>query len=268
MPQKVVPIADVDLPEGKEYGWKVIVENGIVVAFENAQYGRFERVAFVDADSGDFLYDGIRKFDGPRQEDGHATPGAIMVVVEECSDGYYLHCQEESRPIIFDHINGVQGVVVVGFAGGFSKKGEKPSETALKELLEEQGVKVEKASVEMIGYASDNRATTETCIEVYLGKFSIKVDAKPGEHEEILKTNTIRVDQFDLGHDGIVNSAYAMAVHYLGCISPIPGEPPENKELADLRKQIEKLEIELAVKPSLKRGIRNLLKRLMERFEE
>jgi len=216
--QKVISITEVTLPEGKAFGWQPVVKDGQVVALENPRFGRFERVAFVNTETGDFLYDGIRKLDGPVQEDGHATPGAIMAVVEEKEDGLYLHCQKEIRPIIFDHVKGIQGVEVLGFAGGFSKRGQKPSQAALEELLEEQGVLVNESSVELIGYASDNRATTETCIEVYLGTFRRQTEARVGEHEIILKTLPVRVDEFKPGLDGIVNSAYAMIVSHLGLV--------------------------------------------------
>lgn len=221
MSQKVVRISEVDLPEGKTFGWQPIVDEGQFVGIENPRFGRVEHVAFVDADSNAYLYDGIRKLDGPINEDGHANPGAILVVVEDKSDGIYLLCQEEFRPIIFDHVNGIQGVKIIGFAGGFTHKGEKPSEGALRELLAEQGIIVDKASVERIGYASDNRASTETCIEVFIGRFSRKVEATPDGHEVILKSVIpIRIDKFMPGLDGIVNSAYAMVVSRLGLIRP------------------------------------------------
>lgn len=219
MSQKVVRIDCVQLPEGKQPGWNPVVINGRCVAFESSRFGRFEHVAFVDSETGAFLYDGIRKFDGPVNEDGHANPGVILVVVEERPDGIYLHCQEEFRPIIYDHLQGQQGVKVLGFAGGFSNKGENPSEAALRELLAEQGIEVDKASVERIGWASDNRASTETCIEVFLGKFSRKVDANPEGHEVILRTVLVRIDQFICGRDGIVNSAYAMVITHLGLVN-------------------------------------------------
>lgn len=220
MVQKVVPITEVILPPGKNLGWEVILKSGRIVGFESTKYGRFEHVAFVDSDTGNFLYDGIRKLDGPPQDDGHATPSGVLVVVEEKADGFYFHCVEESRAIIFDHINGVQGVNILGFGGGFARKGEKPNETALRELIEETGIEVEKTSVELIGYASDNRATTETCHEVYLAVFKRKGKSNPDLGESIKGTKLIRVDQFPAGQDAIVNSAAFMAVKHLGLIIP------------------------------------------------
>lgn len=218
MSQKIVRADEVVLPEGKSFGWNPLIVGDRIVAFENSRFGRIEHVAFVDETSGAFLYDGIRKLDGPINEDGHANPGVILVVVEDREDGIYLHCQEEVRPLIYDHILKQQGVTVLGFAGGFSKKGENPNEAALRELLSEQGIEVDEASVERIGYASDNRASTETCIEVFLGKFSRKTESSPDGHEIILKTVPVRIDQFKTELDGIVNSAYAMVVTHLGLI--------------------------------------------------
>lgn len=218
MPQKVVRASAVTLPEGKTFGWQPIVENGQFVGIENPRFGRIEHVAFVDADTNAFLYDGIRKLDGPINDDGHANPGVIFVVSEEREDGIYLHCQEETRPIIYDHVNKIQGVKILGFAGGFTHKGEKPNEGALRELLAESGIEVESATVERIGYASDNRASTETCIEVYLGKFRRNVGALPEGHEIILKSLMVRIDKFRPGLDGIINSAYAMVVSRLGLV--------------------------------------------------
>lgn len=219
MPQNVVRIDQVQIPEGKSCGWKPQIVDDRIVGFENPAFGRIEHVAFVDAESDNFLYDGIRKLDGPINDDGHSNPGVIFVVVEEREDGIYLHCQEEQRPIIYDHVEGVQGVKCTGFAGGFSKKGEKPSEAALRELMAEQGIEVD-AFVERIGWASDNRASTETCYEVFLGKFKRKVNANPDGHEIILKSKLVRIDQFECGRDGIVNSAYAMTVCSLGLVKP------------------------------------------------
>jgi hypothetical protein len=222
MSQKVVRASEVTLPEGKTFGWQPFYIDGQFVIIENPKFGRVEHVAFVDADTNAYLYDGIRKFDGPINDDGHATPGSIFVVVEKRGwwifKRWYLHCIEEFRPIIYDHINDIHGVKVLGFAGGFARKGEKPSEGALRELLAEQGIVVDSASVERIGYASDNRASTETCIEIYLGKFSRKVQAHPEGHEIILKSVMVRIDRFKPGLDGIINSAYAMVVSHLGLV--------------------------------------------------
>lgn len=218
MPQKVVRVDKVALPEDKKFGWQPIVVNGQFVGIENPRFGRIEHIAFIDSDTGAFLYDGIRKLDGPMNDDNHANPGVVFVVTEDRSDGIYLHCQEEFRPLIYDHINKIQGVKIFGFAGGFTHKGEKPSEGALRELLAESGIEVESASVERIGYASDNRASTETCIEVFLGKFKRNVGALPEEHEIILKSLMVRIDQFKPGLDGIINSAYAMVVSHLGLV--------------------------------------------------
>src|SRR5258706_15573180 len=135
MGQKVVRITEATLPEGKQFGWTPTIVGDRIVALDNPNLGRYEHSAIIDAETGKFLYDFIRKFDGPVGDDGHASPGAIMVVVEDRADGLYLHCAEEFRQVIYDHVNNQEGVTAYGFAGGFTKKGAKPSETALAELL-------------------------------------------------------------------------------------------------------------------------------------
>lgn len=164
-------------------------------------------------------YDLLLKFDGPIQADGHATPSAIMVVLEKRWDGLYLHCIVEFRPLIYDHVAGVQGVEITGFAGGFTEKGKSPRDTALSEVLQEQGVKVRRAKIVRIGWASENRAAAESCPEVYLGIFERQGRSFLKGDEVILKSVRIRVDQFHTGRDALMNNAYAMVVDYLGLVA-------------------------------------------------
>jgi hypothetical protein len=163
-------------------------------------------------------YDALKKFDGPVGEDGHATPSAVMVVAEKRWDGIYLYCAPEFRVFIYDHVKNQQSVDVLGFAGGFTEKGKTPAQTALEEVLQEHGVAVRNATIERIGYASDNRAMTETCIEYYLGIFEREGNQNLGGDEMIRKTQVVRVDRFVPGVDGIVNTAYAFLVHHLGLV--------------------------------------------------
>jgi hypothetical protein len=238
MSQLIIKASEVVLPEGKKFGWNPILVNGQIVAFENPNFGLYEHVAIIDADSKAFLYDGIRKLDGPAQEDGHSTPGEISVVVDEREDGFYLLCIKEFRPIIYDHVNKVQGVEVLGFAGGFAGKGKKPSVTAQAELLEEAGVIMKPESIKLIGYASDNRAATETCINVYMGFYDREIEAKPGAEEIIKGKEWVRIDRFTPGRDGIINSAYAMVVAELGLVHP-KKETLYSRLLAWLKEEVE-----------------------------
>ena len=165
-------------------------------------------------------YDALKKFDGLVGKDGHATPSAVVVAVEKRKDGFYLYCAPEFRVFIYDHVKKQQGVEIVGFAGGFTEKDKTPGETALAELLQEHGIKVKVATVVRIGYASDNRAMTETCIEYFMAVFERQEETMLGDDEMIRKTEAIRVDRFAPGLDGIVNTAYAFVVHKLGLVKP------------------------------------------------
>lgn len=163
-------------------------------------------------------YDGMKKFDGPVGPNGHATPGAVMIVAELRSDGIYLFTAPEFRVFIYDDEADVEGVTIQGFAGGFTPKGKTPEETALDEVLEEYGIEVKSASVERIGRASDNRAMTETMIRYYVGLIERKIEPKLGDDEVIGNAIPVRVDKFHPGFDGIVDTAYAFLVDHFGLV--------------------------------------------------
>ncbi len=65
---------------------------------------RYGFVCDVDEEGGvvKARYDGLKKFDGPVGPNGHATPGAVMVVAEKREDGYYLYVSPEFRVFIYD----------------------------------------------------------------------------------------------------------------------------------------------------------------------
>lgn len=237
--QKVVPFETVALPEGKTPGWQPMVDaNGMLLGFVNPKFGLFRHIAIVD-EKGNFLYDGMLQEDGPIDPaTQQASPNAVIVPIEEREDGYYVHCHREFRPVIRDHVAGVWGVEVLSIAGGFTKKGAKASETALAELFEEEGIQVEEATMERIGWGSPNRAFVATCLEIWMAKFKIKGEARPGEHESIHGNEVVRIDKFPFGVDFIVNAAVFAAAVHLGCVSP----KPEKKGLiALLRKFLEEL---------------------------
>jgi hypothetical protein len=224
--QKFVPVSKIDsklLPEIQNY--LPMYQNGIFVGLGKPGKDSYIRGFVCDVeDDGTIVkvrYDALKKFDGPIGEDGHATPSAVMVVVERRADGIYLYCAPEYRVFIYDHVNNQLGVTVMGFAGGFTEKGKKPAETALAEVLHEHGIVVKDAEIVRIGYASDNRAMTETCIEYYLGIFTRQVGQDLQGDEVIQKTEAIRVDHFVPGLDGIVDTAYAFLVSHLGLVKPI-----------------------------------------------
>ena len=242
MTQKVVPFETVALPEGKKPGWQPMVdEKGMLLGFANPKFGLIRHSAIVDEKEGklNFLYDGLLWEDGPIDpETQQASPNAVIVPIEEREDGYYVHCHREFRPVIRDHIAGVWGVEVLSIAGGFTKKGAKPSETALSELLDEEGIQVEEGTMERIGWGSPNRAFVATCLEIWIAKFKLKGEAKPDTAESIHGNEVVRIDKFPFGVDLIVNAAVFAAAAHLGCVSP----KPEKKGLiALLRNFLEQL---------------------------
>lgn len=285
--QVVVPLNEVpsdlmkEALKATEHRWRPFTdEQGRIMGFHAPKYGAIVRSAYVMADvdeeTGDivkitkFQFDQMIRKDGPIDDPyGHATPNAMAIVVERREDGYWIHGTKEYRPVIYNHLEDKQGVSVDGITGGWAKEvGSSPAETALDELAAEAGFEIDEASIERINIHSPNRAYEEACNEIYLAVFRRKGERKPDESHEVIEGEVVfRLDNFPLGPDALVNSALWAVAKHLGCISPIPGELPEDKELADLHMQIEKLEVELAVKPSLKRWIRNQLKRLVEWFE-
>ncbi|MGA3291867.1 MAG: hypothetical protein ABSC49_01830 [Candidatus Microgenomates bacterium] len=225
--QKFVPVSEIDsklLPKIQNYLPRY--ENGIFVGLGKTGKDSYIRGFVCDVeDDGTIVkvrYDALKKFDGLVGEDGHATPSAVMVVAESRADGIYLYCAPEYRVFIYDHVNNQLGVTVEGFAGGFTEKGKEPAETALEEVLQEHGIVVGAVwPIVRIGYASDNRAMTETCIEYYLGMFERQVGQDLQGDEVIQKTEAIRVDHFVPGLDGIVDTAYAFLVSHLKLVKPM-----------------------------------------------
>jgi len=224
-PQRVVPFEMVVVPEGKKPGWTPMFdEGGNPIGFMNPTFGLIRHSAIVNAEGG-YLYDSLLHEDGPLdQATMQATPNAVIVPIEERADGYYVHCHREFRPVIRDHVTGVWGVEVLSIAGGFTKKGAKTSETALAELFEEEGIKVEEASMKRIGYASPNRAFVATCVEIWLARFKVASVATPDKEESIHGNEVVRIDLFPFGQDMIVNNAVATAAKHLGCIVAKPKE--------------------------------------------
>lgn len=225
--QKFIPVSQIDpqlLPSlDKQNYLPEYDENGVFTGFGKLGKDSYKRgfVCDVDDETGVIVkvrYDGVKKFDGLVGENGHATPSAVMIVAERRADGIYLYCAKEYRVFIYDHVKDQLGVNVIGFAGGFTEAGKTPAQTALDEVLHEHGILVANAKVERIGYAFDNRAMTETCIEYYLGIFERQVGQELEGDEVIQKTEAIRVDHFVPGVDGIVDTAFAFLVHHLDLV--------------------------------------------------
>lgn len=244
--QVVVPIIDVpmelmeDALKARPDRWEPVYDQvrGDVVGFHAPNYGSVMRCAYVVAEVDDetdevleiqkFQFDQMMRKDGPIGDEpwGHATPNAMAVVIEERDDGYYAWSVNEWRPAIYDHRREKQGVEVVGITGGWAKKvGANPVDTALEEIVAETGIEIEEGSVEFIEIHSPNRATVETCNEVYMAKFRAKGErVLDGSHEEIGDQFAVRLDQYPPGPDALVNSALWLVSQHLGCITAKPVE--------------------------------------------
>lgn len=244
--QVVVPITQVPMElmeealKAREHRWEPVYEEDWdePVGFHAPKYGSVMRCAYVmaevDQETGDiveikkFQFDQMIRKDGPIGDDplAHATPNAMAVVVEERDDGFYVWAVNEWRPAIYDHRNDVQGVEVVGVTGGWAKKvGANPADTALEELVAETGIEIEGGSVEFINIHTPNRATVETCNEVYLARFRAKGERLlDGSHEVIGDQFAVRLDHYPPGPDALVNSALWLVSQHLGCISARPVE--------------------------------------------
>lgn len=240
--QVVVPFSQVpkhlveEALKATEHRWSPFFdEERNPVGFHAPRYGAVVRSAYVIADVDEetdrvveikkFQFDQMVRKDGPVDNPyGHATPNAMAVVVEERPDGFWVWAVREWRPVIFEHRQRKQGVMVVGVTGGWAKKvGANPIATALEELVAESGIEVEEASVEVVNVHSPNRAYEETCNEVVLARFKTKGERRPdASHEVIGEQFPLRLDEFPAGPDALVNSAlWAVALH-LGCISAKP----------------------------------------------
>lgn len=208
-------ITEVTVPADKKCGWTPTIEGDRIVGFKNPSLGSFTHSAMLK-DDGTFAYDFMLWDDGPIDPTtGLATPGAITVPVRKGDDGkYYVRCFQQERPVIYDHINGVQGVTCYSFPGGFAiYTGESPEAVSRRESLEEAGIKL--IDVKPVGYASANRANTRTCPNYFIAAYEqIKQTIAP-EGEKIFGNFEFPIEDFPLGMDGLVNNAWAFAMKYL-----------------------------------------------------
>jgi ADP-ribose pyrophosphatase YjhB (NUDIX family) len=215
MDMNLKKITDVALPEGKVYGWQPVIEGDRIIGFKNPKLGSFIHTAMVK-DDGTFFYDIMLWDDGPiDSETGLATPGTITVPVRKDENGkYYVRCFQQERPVIFDHINNVQGVTCYSFPGGFaSYTGESPEAVARRESLEEAGIKL--IDVKIIGYSSANRANTRTCINFAVAEYVQVKETIDPSGEKIFGNYEFLIEKFPLGQDGLINEAWAHAIKHL-----------------------------------------------------
>lgn len=176
----------------------------------------------------EFDFDQIERTDGAMDLNnpwGHATPNAMVVVVEEVEDGsLVVHAVEEDRPFMYDHRSGVKGMKVTGVTGKWAKEvGKNPAATILSGLLADTGIIVDESTVELLGIHNPNRAWVETCNEVYVAKFkrtATRVDDQT--HDMVKSGGTFPLADFPIGPDALVNSALWLTAKHFGCISSKP----------------------------------------------
>jgi hypothetical protein len=207
-------------------------DEGRVMGFHAPKFGAIVHSAYVIAEVDDktgkiveikkFQFDQMVRKDGPINDPyGHATPNAMCIVIEERPDGYYVWSVKEWRPVIYNHRTDTQGVEVVGVTGGWAKKvGASPVETALEELVAEAGIEVDEFTVEEINIHSPNRAYEEACNEIVLARFKSKGERQLDEsHEVIGEQFPVRLDEYPIGIDALVNSALWAVARHLNCVS-------------------------------------------------
>ena len=172
-----------------------------------------------------FDFDQIERTDGAVSVDdpwGHATPNAMVVVIEEKDDGTLMvHAVEESRPFMYDHRSGVKGLNVVGVTGKWAKEvGNDPAATVLFGLLADTGIVVDESSVELVGIHNPNRAWVETCNEVYVAKFKrTQTRVDDSTHDIVQSAGLYPLGEFPIGPDALVNSTLWLTARHFGCVS-------------------------------------------------
>ncbi|WKZ26044.1 MAG: hypothetical protein QY322_01895 [bacterium] len=174
-----------------------------------------------------FDFDQIERTDGAMDVNdpwGHATPNAMVVVIEDRDGELWVHSVNEPRPFMYDHRSGEKGMQVVGVTGKWAKEvGKNPAATALEGLIADAGIEVEESSVELVGIHNPNRAWVETCNEVFVAKF--KRAGEPigdGTHDAVLAGDVYPLGDFPVGPDALVNSALWLTAKHFGCISSKP----------------------------------------------
>lgn len=240
--QVVVPINQVpthlmeEALKDTEYRWNLFSDEKFgPMGFHAPKFGAIVRSAYViaevDEETGEiveikkFQFDQMVRKDGPIDDPyGHATPNAMCVVIEERPDGYYVWSVNEWRPVIYDHRTETQGMDVVGVTGGWAKKvGTDPAETALEEMVAETGIEVDEATVEEINIHSPNRGYEEACNVVILARFKAKGERQRDESHEVIGDQfPVRLDEYPVGVDALVNSALWAVSRHLDCVAAQP----------------------------------------------
>lgn len=205
--------------------------DGVVAGFVSP-FSASRHVAQVEVDAEGkitaFDFDQIERTDGAVSVDdpwGHATPNAMVVVIEEKDDGTLMvHAVEEPRPFMYNHRTDTKGLNVIGITGKWAKEvGKDPAKAVLFGLLADTGIVVDESSVELVGIHNPNRAWVETCNEVYVAKFKrTQTRVEDGTHDIVQSAGLYPLGEFPIGPDALVNSALWLTAHHFGCVSSKP----------------------------------------------
>ncbi|HBI35604.1 TPA: hypothetical protein DDY47_01560 [candidate division WWE3 bacterium] len=176
--------------------------------YVQASIGNNGEIATVD-------YDFYRIADGALDSEGNGTPGAVVfpVFFLENNPEPYIGFFLQWRPVIKNLTTGKHGCWAATVPGGFGKLTKLSGDTAREEAAEEFGAEL--LDLRDIGYASDNRAKTETPIRYMLAQFRLAGNAPDDSHETIFGKFGISFWKFPLGADGIINTAWAFAASAL-----------------------------------------------------
>lgn len=156
-------IADVlrEKPDFKS-GWNSIEEplpdgRRIVTGIENPRYGKVERVV-VCKDDGTPLFDQYQISEGPADAQGRrAYSSGAVIVPYFVQDELFVGLITRIREVVIDPSTGQQGRYTSReLPRGFSSFGERPSDTAVRELGEETGKHVRR--LDYLGKVNPNTA--------------------------------------------------------------------------------------------------------------
>ena len=227
--------------------WVPVFENvggqNITTGFKNEKYGeigiiKWAESVIIDGELCPVLesYEGVLVKDGPVDKTtGHVEkPNALCVIVIKRNGKFFFVAHKEKRGIIKHPVTGKWGqlgepVVAFNFAGGWAKPDQSSLQSALDELEQEEGLRINSTqNVQHAGCICPNRASYESVVNVYWAVVeampeAVKDRMSDGSHDEIVSSvELISFSEFDPEPDGLIQAAAHMIIKKLGCISDVP----------------------------------------------